>query len=54
MKLAMDPLVIGGLVLFIISEILPYTPLKGNGIVQALVEALKLAFPKKDPPADPE
>lgn len=28
-----------------ISEILPYTPLKGNGIAQVAVEALKKIFP---------
>jgi len=28
-----------------ISEILPYTPLKGNGIAQVIIEALKKIFP---------
>jgi|TARA_Y100000289_G_scaffold40212_1_gene39750 hypothetical protein len=34
-----------GLILFVVSEILPYTPLKGNGIVQELVEVLRAVFP---------
>jgi hypothetical protein len=34
-----------GLVLLVISEILPYTPLKGNGIVQELIEVLRTVFP---------
>ena len=41
----MEIAAIAGLVLFVISEILPYTPLKGNGIVEAIVEALRTAFP---------
>jgi len=27
------------------SEILPYTPLKGNGILQVIIDALKKIFP---------
>ena len=38
---------IAGLVLFVVSEILPFTPLKGNGIAESIIEALKLAFPHK-------
>lgn len=34
-----------GLVLFIASEILPFTPLVGNGIVDAVLKALRMAFP---------
>jgi len=31
--------------LFVVSEVLPFTPLKGNGIVQALIEALRIVYP---------
>ena len=41
----MEVAAIVGLVLFIVSEILPFTPLKGNGIVESVLEALKAAFP---------
>lgn len=34
-----------GLALFIISEILPYTPLKGNGIAQQVILAAAEIFP---------
>ncbi len=43
----MEPTIIIGLVLFIASEILPFTPLKGNGIADAVLKALRLAFPHK-------
>ena len=43
----MEVAAIVGLVLFIVSEILPFTPLKGNGIVESVLEALKVAFPHK-------
>lgn len=33
------------LILLIISEILPFTPLKGNGIVQQLVKTLRVIYP---------
>ena len=36
-----------GLVLFVISEILPYTPLKGNGIVQQILSTARELFPHK-------
>lgn len=36
-----------GLALLVISEILPYTPLKSNGVVQLLVDALREVFPHK-------
>ena len=35
------------LVLLVISEILPYTPLKGNGVIQEIVEVLRGVFPHK-------
>jgi len=41
----METATIIGLTLFVISEILPYTPLKGNGIVQAVLEAMRKVFP---------
>jgi hypothetical protein len=37
-----------GLVLFLISEVLPFTPLKGNGIADAILKALMQAFPKPE------
>ena len=43
---------LAGLILFISSEIIPYTPLKGNGVVEAILSALMKAFPK--PEADEE
>ena len=43
----MEVAAIVGLALFIISEILPFTPLKGNGIAESVLEALKAAFPHK-------
>ena len=41
----MEVTVILGLVLFVASEILPFTPLAGNGLVDAIVKALRVAFP---------
>ena len=43
----METTVIIGLVLFIASEILPFTPLAGNGLVDAVLKALKEVFPHK-------
>lgn len=37
-----------GLVLFIASEIIPHTPLKGNGVLEAILEAGMKAFPKPE------
>lgn len=37
-----------GLVLFLVSETLPFTPLKGNGIVDAILKALMQAFPRPE------
>lgn len=37
-----------GLALLLVSEILPYTPLKGNGVVQLLVNALRQVFPHQN------
>lgn len=43
----MEPttLALVGLGLFIISEILPFTPLKGNGIVEEILVVLRKVFP---------
>ena len=41
----METAALVGLVLFIISEVLPYTPLKGNGIVQQLIAVGRKMFP---------
>lgn len=35
------------LVLLVISEVLPYTPLKGNGLVQEIIAVLRELFPYK-------
>lgn len=39
---------VAGLVLFLVSELLPFTPLKGNGIADAILKALIVAFPKPE------
>jgi hypothetical protein len=36
-----------GLVLLVASEVLPYTPLKGNGIVQQILATMREIFPHK-------
>ena len=36
-----------GLVLLVVSEILPYTPLKGNGIVEQIIATAREIFPHK-------
>lgn len=41
----MEPLAIIGLVLFIVSEILPFTPLKGNGLVDQILKSARQIFP---------
>jgi hypothetical protein len=41
----METTVIIGLVLFLASEIIPHTPIAGNGVVEAILKALRLAFP---------
>ena len=48
----MEVISIIGLVLFVASEVLPFTPLAGNGLVDAIVKALRLAFPKPEKPAE--
>jgi len=34
------------LLLLVLSEILPYAPLKGNGVVQEIIEVLREVFPR--------
>jgi len=41
----METAAIIGLVLLVASEILPFTPLASNGLVDAIVKALRTAFP---------
>ena len=36
-----------GLALFIISEILPFTPLKGNGLIDQVLKTARELFPHK-------
>lgn len=45
----MDPttIAIGTIIVAAISEILPFTPLKANGIVQLLLQIAKLVFGPK-------
>ena len=41
----METAAIVGLVLFVISEILPFTPLKGNGILEQVLKTAREIFP---------
>lgn len=41
----MEFVTVAALVLLVVSEILPYTPLKGNGVIQEIVEVLREVFP---------
>ena len=34
-----------GLILFVVSEILPFTPLKGNGLVDQILKVAREIFP---------
>jgi hypothetical protein len=43
----METTAIIALTLLVISEILPYTPLKGNGIVQEIIAVLRKVFPHR-------
>ena len=45
--LTMEVAAIVGLVLFIVSEILPFTPLKGNGIAEQILKTAREIFPHK-------
>lgn len=42
----METAAIIGLVLFVASEVVPHLPFKGNGVVEAIIEALREIFPK--------
>jgi len=44
----METTLIIGLVLFVASEVMPYLPIKSNGLVQAILEALMTVFPKPE------
>jgi hypothetical protein len=41
----METAAIIGLVLLVASEILPFTPLASNGLIDAVIKALRTAFP---------
>ena len=41
----MEPVALIGLVLFLISEILPFTPLKGNGLIDQILKSARQIFP---------
>lgn len=41
----METAAIVGLVLFVVSEILPFTPLKGNGILEQVLKTAREIFP---------
>jgi len=41
----METAAIIGLVLLVASEILPFTPLASNGLIDAIVKALRSVFP---------
>lgn len=43
----METTAIIALVLLLVSEVLPFTPLAGNGIAQQVVKVLKDVFPYK-------
>ena len=41
----METAAIVGLVLFLASEIIPHTPIAGNSVVEAVLNALRVVFP---------
>jgi len=43
----MEIAAIVGLVLFLASEILPFTPLKGNGLIDQILKSAREIFPHK-------
>lgn len=43
----MEATAIIALVLLVISEVLPYTRFKGNGIIQQIIAVLRQVFPHK-------
>ena len=50
----MEVAAILGLILFLASEVIPHTPLKGNGVVEAILAAGMKAFPKPEAEAEEE
>ena len=50
--LPMELVAVVGLVLFVVSEVMPFLPIKDNGILESLLHALRLAFPKPEEPAE--
>ena len=38
---------IAALVLLVVSEVLPFTPLKGNGLVEEILVVLRKVFPHR-------
>lgn len=50
--MTMEPVAIIGLILFLASEVIPYLPIKGNGVIAAILNSLRQVFPK--PEADKE
>lgn len=44
----MEPIAIVGLVLFLASEIMPFLPIKDNGLIEGLLHALRTVFPKPE------
>lgn len=44
----MEVTAVVGLALFLASEIMPYLPIKSNGLVQAILEALTQVFPRPE------
>lgn len=44
----MEPIAIIGLVLFLASEVIPYLPFEGRGVVEAIIGALRQVFPKPE------
>jgi len=48
----METVAVIGLVLFLLSEVLPFLPIPQNGLAQAIVAALLKVFPKPEKPAE--
>lgn len=44
---SMETAALIGLILFVISEILPFTPLKGNGLLDQVLKTARQVFPHK-------
>lgn len=46
--ISMETAAIIGLVLFVASEVMPFLPVKDNGLVEAIIHALRTVFPKPE------